>query len=393
MRQIKAVLAGATVAAVAVALSACGSKDAGTGGGGGGAPSSVKIGFMGDLTGESAGIVVPPANGAQLAIEEYNATNPRTKIDLVKYDSQGNPTQAVPLAQKAVQTDKIVGLIGPAFSGESKNVGPILEEAKIPSISPSATNVDLAKNGWKYWHRVVANDGVQGPGLADFVARALKPKAAFVIDDKSTYGKGLADAVTATLKAGGVTPSTDSIDPAGSDFATTVNKVKAANPDVVFFGGYYSAAGKLLKQLRDGGVKTAKFVTGDGSLDKGLIDGAGAANAEGALIGCPCLIASTSTDPAAQKFSTDYKAKFNAEPAVYATEGFDAASVFIEAVKAGNTTPETINSYLKTVDYKGVSKEIKFQDNGEPTVNDVLVYQVKNGKITLVGNSKEATVG
>ena len=88
--------------------------------GGGGGGETLKIGFMGDLTGENSGIVIPPSNGAKLVIDEYNATNPAVKLELVEYDSQGSPDQAVPLAQQAIQPDKIVGLIGPAFSGESK---------------------------------------------------------------------------------------------------------------------------------------------------------------------------------------------------------------------------------------------------------------------------------
>jgi branched-chain amino acid transport system substrate-binding protein len=388
---LRPVLVGAAVAAIAVAMSGCSSSDKTDGGGT--AVTSVKIGFMGDLSGANAGIVTPPFNGATLAVAQYNATNPKVKVELVKYDSQGKPEQAVPLAQTAIKSDKIVAMIGPAFSGESKNVGPVLEEAKIPSISPSATNVDLAKNGWQYWHRVVANDGVQGPGVADFVTRELKPKAAFVIDDKSTYGKGLADNVISTLKAGGVTPGTDSIDPEGSDFGTTVNKVKAANPDVIFFGGYYSAAGKLLKQLREGGVKTAKFLSGDGSLDPGLVTGAGAANAEGALVACPCKIPDPSvTDPKLAKFVTDYKAMFNADPAIYALEGYDAAGTFLEALKAGNTTSDAINTFLKTVDYQGLSKEVKFEASGEPTVKEIDIYQVKGGKITLLGPSTTVSV-
>jgi branched-chain amino acid transport system substrate-binding protein len=390
---LRPVLVSAAVAAIAVAMSGCSSNSGNSGGGGGSDVTSVKIGFMGDLSGANAGIVTPPFNGATLAVEQYNATNPKVKVELKKYDSQGKPEQAVPLAQTAIKTDKIVAMIGPAFSGESKNVGPVLEEGKIPSISPSATNVDLAKNGWQFWHRVVANDGVQGPGVADFVTRVLKPKAAFVIDDKSTYGKGLADNVISTLKAAGVNPGTDSIDPEGSDFGTTVNKVKAANPEVIFFGGYYSAAGKLLKQLREGGVKTARFLSGDGSLDPGLVSGAGAANAEGALVACPCKIPDPSvTDPKLAKFVTDYKAKFNADPAIYALEGYDAANTFLEAIKAGKTDSVAINDFLKTVDYQGLSKEVKFEPSGEPTVKEIDIYQVKNGKITLLGDSKSVSI-
>ena len=244
----------AAAAASALVLSACGGDD-GDGGGGGGTgggnqAATVKIGFMGDLTGENSGIVIPPRNGAQMAIDEYNATNPATKIELVPYDSQGAPDQATALAQQAINTDKIVGLIVPAFSGESQQVGPILEEGKIPSVSASATNATLAEKGWKYWHRILPGDRIQGTGIGDFIARALSPQKVFVIHDNQDYSKGIADFVTQSLKAKNVTLETDVIDPEGSDYASTVNRVKQPNPTAIFYGGYYAEGGRLLKQLR-----------------------------------------------------------------------------------------------------------------------------------------------
>jgi branched-chain amino acid transport system substrate-binding protein len=386
---------GAVAAAASLALSACGSSDnnsspSGSGGGGGNAPASVKIGFMGDLTGENSGIVIPPKNGAQLAIDAYNATNPKTKIELVPYDSQAKPDQAASLAQQAIKTDKIVGLIGPAFSGESQQADPILEEGKIPSISPSATNVTLGQKGWKYWHRVIAGDAIQGAGIAGYISGALAAKKVFVIHDNQDYSKGLADVVTSTLKGAGVSVDSDVIDPQGSDYSSTVNKVKSAAPDVVFYGGYYAQLGRLIKQLREGGV-TARVLSGDGSLDPGLAKGAGGTNSDGAIVGCPCLIDPTGqTSDALKKFASDYKAKFNADPAIYSTEGYDAATAFIEAIKAGNTDPESINNYLKTIDVKGITKEIKFGDNGEPAGGDVYVYLFKGAGYTLLGNTKDA---
>src|ERR687897_831481 len=183
----------AAAAISALVLSACGGDQA----------ANVTIGFMGDLTGENSGIVIPPRNGAQMAIDEYNATNPATKITLKPYDSQAAPEQATALAQQAINTDKIVGLIGPAFSGESQQVGPILEEGKIPSVSASATNVTLAEKGWKYWHRILPGDRIQGTGIGEFIARALSAKKTFVIHDNQDYSKGIADFVTAALKSGG----------------------------------------------------------------------------------------------------------------------------------------------------------------------------------------------
>ncbi len=375
----------ALAAATSLALAGCagGSSSSGSGDG-----STLKIGFMGDLTGENSGIVIPPNNGAKLAIDEYNATNPKVKLELKNYDSQGKPDQATSLITTAIGSDKITALIGPAFSGESKAIGGQLEQNKIPSVSPSATNPGLAKNNWAYWHRVVANDDDQGPAIANFLITAKSPKKAFVISDDQEYSVGLADAFQKTFKDKGVAVETDKFPKDAPDYSSTVQKVKAANPDIITFGGYYAQGGPLLKQLRDGGVK-AIFATGDGSLDPQLVSGAGAAAAEGAVIGCPCNIPDASTP---SDFATKYKAKYNVDPAIYATEGYDAATAIINAVKAGNTTGETINNFLKTEDFKGVSKQIKFKANGEPETAAINVYQVVGGVIKNLGASTEAKI-
>jgi branched-chain amino acid transport system substrate-binding protein len=395
VRHSSIVRLGVALAASSLVLAACGGGGEETGGAPGGgaseAATTVKIGVMGDLTGENSGIVIPLRNAAQLAFEEYNATNPTTKIEMVEYDSQGVPEQATALAQQAINTDKIVGLVGPAFSGESRQVGPILEEGKIPSVTASATNPGLAENGWKYWHRIVGNDLSQGGAVAEYMTRALSTKKAFVIHDNQEYSKGVADVVAKTLTDGGATVQTDVIDPQGSDYASTVNKVKAAAPDAIFYGGYYAQAGRLLKQLRDGGVE-AQFLSGDGSLDAGLAKGAGGNNADGAVVSCPCLIDPTGkAGEASKKLADAYKAKFNTDTAIYSGEGYDAATAFIEAIKAGKTDTESINEYLKTIDVPGVTKQIKFAENGEPTASDVYVYLFEGGKYSLLGNTKEAS--
>jgi branched-chain amino acid transport system substrate-binding protein len=384
---------GVALAATSLLLAACGGGDEEqpAAGGGGEAAETVKIGLMGDLTGENSGIVIPLRNAAQLAFEEYNATNPTTKIEMVEYDSQGVPEQATALAQQAINTDKIVGLIGPAFSGESRQVGPILEEAKLPSVTASATNPGLAENGWKYWHRIVGNDLSQGSAVADYMTRALGAKKTFVIHDNQEYSKGVADVVAKTLTDNGATVETDVIDPEGSDYAATVNKVKSAAPDAIFYGGYYAEGGRLLKQLREGGV-TARFLSGDGSLDAGLAEGAGGTNADGAIVSCPCLIDPTGqAGEASKKLAEAYRAKFNADTAIYSGEGYDAATAFIEAVKEGNTDAESINEFLSTIDVPGVTKQIKFAENGEPAASDVYVYLFKGGTYSLLGNTEEAS--
>jgi len=386
---------GITATALVAAAAACGSSkkdDNGSGSGSGSGSNSgksVTIGFMGAQTGPDAQLGINESNGVQLALDEHNAKKGVTQVKYSVYDTQGDPTQASSQARKVIQDVKgknLVAIVGPAFSGESKTALPILEQAKITNISASATNVDLGKQKYKYWHRVLANDDVQGPGDADFIAKTLKAKKVAVIDDQSDYGKGLGDAARTQLKTDSVTVNpSDKIDPKASDYSSTVNEIKAAKPDVVFFAGYYSAAAKLVKQLRDAGV-TATFVSGDGSQDQKLADQAGP-SANGAILSCTCSLAVGSSDPTVAAFDKNYQAKYHSPPSTYSSEAFDATNIYLQAIDAGKTTSDAINDYLKTVDYKGVSKQIAFEPTGELKGSLLFITEIIKGKLTYLGEA------
>jgi branched-chain amino acid transport system substrate-binding protein len=378
-------VSGALAVSVVLAL---GSAACGKSGNGGGGSGDVKVGIVGAATGPNAQLGINIANGAKLAFDQYNATNPKVKVTATVYDTQGDAAVAPGQVRKAIQ-DKVAAVVGPAFSGESKAVDKDFEEAQVPNISASATATALAANGWKYWHRVVANDDVQGPADAQFITGTLGAKKVFVIDDNQEYSVGLADAVAKAVQSGGATVQRDKIDPKASDYSSTVNKVRSFSADAIFYGGYYAEAGKLLKQLRDGGVK-AKFISDDGASDPGLIKAAGAQQAEGAMASCPCLLAGFSKDPKAQKFTTDYKAKFGVDPGTYSAEGYDAAAMLIEAIKAGKTTGKDINDFLGTLNYAGVSKQLKFTPKGEPEQSTIFMYQVQGGSFVSLGDVKQA---
>jgi len=384
-------LAGiAGIAAVGLLVAACGGSTTTTSPGGSSSSGPLKLGFMGALTGPDAQLGINIYNGAELAVKQHNAKSGVTQVQLVKFDTQGDPAQATSLAPKAISSG-VVGIIGPAFSGESKTADPIFEQAKIPNISPSATNPGLSQNGWKYFHRVLANDDAQGPGIADFLSKQAGAKNIAVIDDASAYGKGLADVVAKTLTSGGVKiANRQAIDPKANDYASTVNAIKAANADAVFFGGYYSAAARFVKQLRDAGSK-AMFASGDGTLDQKFITGAGNAAAQGAFVSCTCALTTASTDPTVVKFNTDYKAAYGSDPATYSAEGFDAATAFLKAIDAGKRTGADINAYLATEDFTGVSKPIKFTSTGELAGGgSVFIYEVVNGAFKSLGDFKTA---
>jgi branched-chain amino acid transport system substrate-binding protein len=358
------------------------SSSAPAGGAGANCPKDVKIGFFGALTGSDAALGLNERNGMKVALDRYKKES-GCEVKLEEYDSQGEPAQAPALASKAVTDKNVVAIIGPAFSGESKTANPIFNEGGLPIITPSATNAALSKNGWKIFHRAVANDDLQGPAAAKFILGKGAKKVA-VIDDASEYGKGLADIVRTELREGGATTDVnEAIDPKGSDYSSTVNKVKAANVDAVFYGGYYESAGRLMKQLRDGNV-AATFVAGDGALDIKFLDSAGG-KGEGAVLLAPG--AYTASD---QSFVDDYKRlNSGAEPGLYSVEGFDAANHVLAAIKAGKTVRADINAYIDSTPYQGLLKNYQYQADGElQGGGDIIVHEVKSGEINLVGPVK-----
>jgi branched-chain amino acid transport system substrate-binding protein len=364
---------GAPVVAAAFALSACGGTTSSSDNAAGGDKAcDLKIGFFGALTGDAANLGINIKNGAELAVKQYNEKNADCKVQLVTFDSQGDPSVAPGLAQKAVTDKKLVGIVGPAFSGESKAADPIFDKAGLNIISASATNPALSENGWKTFHRVLGNDNTQGPAAAKYIKDILKAEKAFVIDDSSEYGKGLADIVRKDL--GGQVSGNDAVQQKQTDFSGTVTKVVASKAPAVFFGGYYAEAALLTKQLRSAGYK-GTFVAADGVKDDGYVKAAGSA-AEGAIITCPCL----PPDEAAE-FSSAFEKAYGSPPATYSAEAYDAANVFLEAIAAGKTSSEDMNAFIKGYDKKGVTKQIKFDDKGEPAEVSVWAYKVEGGKI------------
>ncbi len=364
-------LAGALV----VGTSACGSSD----GGGSGSDSKcgLKITFFGALTGDAANLGINIKDGAKLAVEQYNEKHADCKVELVEKDSQGDEKQAAGLAREVVKDSKVVGVIGPAFSGETEASGPIWEEAKLPIISPSATRTSLGDKGWKIFHRGLGNDGAQGPAAAVYIKDVLKAEKVYVIDDQSAYGAGLADAVRENLGAAKV--GDDKVERnVTKDFNPVITKIKSSGATAVFYGGYYQEAGLLVKQMRAAGV-TATLVAADGVKDPAYIETAGKDAAEGTVLTCPCQPASE----AKGGFAEAYKAKWGQEAGTYSDIAYDIAGIFLKGIDEGNTTKEKMLNFVNGVTYEGVANTYKFTDKGEldPQYLKIWAYKVSGGEI------------
>ena len=371
----------AAAAASTLLLAACGGGDDSSnnagGGGGSNAACGKSIGFFGALTGSAANLGINIKDGAKLAVDQYNTANPNCKVTLKEFDSEGSEDKAPAIATQVINDASVIGIVGPAFSGETDATGDAFSEAGLPTISASATRPSLADQGWKTFHRILGNDASQGPAAGRYIKNTLKATKVFIVDDNSAYGTGLAEEVT---KIAGNAAGTDKVAADGqqNDFSATVTKVKSSGADVLFYGGYYQNAGLLVKQLREAGV-TAKFVAGDGVKDEGFVKAAGNAAAEGAIITCPC----NPPNKVEGSFFEDYKKAVGKEPGTYSAEAFDAANVFLAGVKAGKGTREDMQAFVTSYDGKGITKQVKFNAKGEIAEENIVVwaYIVKGGKI------------
>lgn len=369
---------GAPLLAMALALTACGTSggddDEASGGGGSeaGTCEDIAIGYFGALTGSAANLGINIRNGVQLAVDQFNEENADCQVGLEEYDSAGDPNQATGLATQAIGDETVIGIVGPAFSGESDTAGPIFAEGGLPTISASATNPALSENGWDTFHRILGNDASQGPAAATYISDVLGSTSVFVVDDASAYGAGLAEIVNEDL--GDAVVGTDTIQTGQTDFSATITAIRDSGAEAVFFGGYYAEAGLLVQQMRGAGVE-ATFVVADGVKDPGFVEAAGDA-AEGTIITCPCL-----PPEEQQEFFTAFEDAFGTAPATYSAEAYDAANVMLEGILEGNTDRESLLEWINEYDGEGITKQITFDESGEVENISVWAYTVENGEI------------
>lgn len=374
----------------ALALSACGNDKGGGGGksGAGGGKPSYRLAYQGPLSGDNAQLGINMDNGVRLAVKQANAKGdlPFT-LQFVNADDQGTPEGGPPAAQKLIGDSKVMAVVGPAFSGATKSSEPFFTQANLASVSPSATNDQLTSLGFKTFYRVVPPDSAQGKEAAKYIATALKAKTVYSVDDKSEYGAGLSGILEPALKQAGVTVTHESIAPT-KDYSAIAQKVAQKNAGVTYYSGYFAEFALFTKALKAAGYR-GKLMGGDGDKDQQYVVQAGANNAEGTLFSCPC--ADATVDPKAADFAKAYKAMFKADPGTYSPEAYDAANAVISAMKSvgKNLTRQKVADAVKRIDYEGITKQVKFQPNGEVQGNTVFIYQVKGGKIVVLGTTAD----
>ncbi|WP_030197920.1 branched-chain amino acid ABC transporter substrate-binding protein [Streptomyces sp. NRRL S-87] len=395
MRQTKLIAVTAALAAGALTLTACGSRgedkggnDAGSGG------TTVVIGVDAPLTGDLSALGLGIRNSVDLATQQANAKKyvPGVTFKFEAYDDQAQPSSGQQNATKLVANKDVLGVVGPLNSSVSESMQKVFDDAKLTQISPANTNPALTQGPkwntgekarpYKSYFRTATTDAIQGPFAAQYLYNKAKKTKVFLIDDKKTYGSGLAGTFKGEFtKLGGKVVGEAHVNPDTKDFSAVATQVKSSGADVVYYGGEYPAAGPLSKQIKKAGA-AIPLVGGDGiySADFIKLSGKEGVGDLATSVGAP-----VETLPSAKEFVANYKnAGFKEAYEAYGGYSYDSAWAIIEAVKAvvdanGGKLPADARAKVleatNKVSFDGVTGKVSFDEFGDATNKQLTVYK------------------
>ncbi len=346
----------------------------------------IKIGCAAPLTGDQAQIGIDTCHGVQLAIDQANEKNASSsyKFEALSLDDQHNPAQAVNAAKKFVADRDVLAVVGHFNSSCTKPASAIYHEARLTQVTAASTNPEISRQGFDTFFRVAATDDVQGPRGADFVAKKLSIKKVFVIDDKTTYGKGLADEFEKeSRKLGVIILGHEGITQGDKDFSSLLTKIAPSNPDLIYFGGIYPEGALLIRQARALNIRAA-FMGGDGLVTPVFIQLATPEIAEGTY--ATMVGGDMKKLPSAQEFISAYE-KHYGKLGQWSAYGYDAANILITAIqKASQKDRETVLRAMREIPkFEGVTGEIVFDEKGDNQKQFIGIFKVEKGEFTYLG--------
>jgi branched-chain amino acid transport system substrate-binding protein len=357
------------------------------------AQETVQIGHVAAITGPVAHFGKDSENGARMAIDALNARGAtiggkKVKWVLVPEDDGGDPKQATAAAQKLVDA-KVNGVVGHETSGTSIPAAKIYSDAGIPQIAPSTTNPKYTQLGYKTAFRVVASDVQLGQALGRYAVKTMGVKRVAVIDDRTAYGQGLVTEFTKSLGQQGMTPvAREFTNDKATDFAAILTRIRAANPDLVFFGGMNAVAGPMLRQMKQLGIN-ARMMGGDGICSDEMQPLSGNTMTDGQVVCAEAGGVEEKGKAGMDKFRADYKKRYGIDVQIIAPYSYDAVLAIASAMdKAGSSNPQKYLPELAKVRYPGVTGTIAFDAHGDIRDGLLTLYTFKGGHRTQIGVTK-----
>ena len=348
---------------------------------------AVKVGYVGPTTGDYSAFGIDITRGAELAVED-NPDVQGFEVELVVEDTQGTPEQGAAVANKLASDSQIIGIDGHTFSGSTEVAIPIYTDAGIVMVSPSATNPTLMELESPVFNRVAFTDRMQGEFAAKYIFEELGITEIALMHDGGAYGQGLAEEMGGFFEdMGGTVVAQEAITPGETDYSAPLAAIAAAEPELIYYGGYDADAAVLVTQMEGAGLGDALFFGCDGTYGTKYIDLAGEA-AEGTY--------STYVPIPESEAFADFRARYKdaygdeqGELSPFSPHGYDAMSLILKAadevaIVEGDTLyvprKALAEAVRSTENHDGLTGTITCSDTGECAAASILFMVVEDGK-------------
>jgi branched-chain amino acid transport system substrate-binding protein len=374
---------------ISMTLSACG---------GAGAGDTIKVGGIGELTGDIPAVGASFKNAAEMAVKDINDAGglevggKKYQVELIIEDNAGKADQSASAAQKLITQDNVIAIIGPNASRYAIPASEIAESSKTVLISPWSTNpkttLDAKTNEpKKYVFRAAFIDPFQGRVVAKFALDNLMAKnAAVLYDVASEYNKGIAEYFKQTFEEnGGTVVAFETYTTGDKDFTAQLTKIKETNPDVIFLPNYYSEVPLQIQQAHRLGI-TVPFLGSDSWGSSELLTLCGA-DCEGYYFSTH--YAADNATPVAKEFIDAYTAKYGNTPDDVAALTYDSFGLLWQALQtAGKIDRQAVRDGMANIaNFEGVTGTMQFQEGSGDPIKSAVILQIKDGKFNFFANA------
>ena len=351
---------------------------------------TVKIGVINSITGPEAPIGENLTNGIKMAQEDLKKKG--INVDLVWEDDTGKPQIAMSAMEKLATRDNVAGVVGPYTSACSNAVAKLAEKYKVPIIVPAAAKEEITRQGYKWVHRMNAPADVYASVLIDAALTVGKPKTIAFIYENTDFGTSTTKSAKEYVAKKGIKVLAEESYSKGSpDYRSTLTKIKAKNPDLVFMVSYVADAILLMRQAREIGLKPQAFLGGGAGFTTDSF--AKEREISNYVLSCTQWTEDVNW-PGARDFGKRYKAKFGKEPTYHAACAYESMIIMAETAAKSAGDREKIRAALKAGKWNGIMGEVKFADYAGFTNQNnhqMLVQQLMGGNYETVYPKQFAT--
>jgi branched-chain amino acid transport system substrate-binding protein len=348
------------------------------------ADDTIKIGVIQPLTGSVAYNGTTDVNGAKLAADEINAKGGvlGKKIELVVEDGQCKPADTVNAAEKLIQRDKVVAIMGAFCSSATLAIMPVAQNYKIPLVTAVSSAAALTEKGNPWFFRATETDALLAKAFAKILYNDLKLRTVAYIGVNDDFGRGGVAEFEKQMEAlGARTVMKEYFEHGTSDFYTLLTKLKSSGAEGVFVAAETQDGSILVKQKAELGISTKMFGVGSWATAD-FIKLAGPAG-EGIYAAVP--YASTMATPKNKTFVADYENRYHEAPGKYSAAGYNGINIIAQAIeRAKSTDADSIREALGKTDYDGPNGHFQFDEKGQATGFNVVLVQLTNGAPKVV---------